>query len=220
MMVFVALGIVTSAVDAQVPDAMHRAADGGGNAARPFDAVQHLRDVERRLAEAPDDLRLHSERLGTLYLLAVELEDAVEAAYTAIDTIRTRFDADAGSALDARLVAYDGALTTLRAKHAFWPHHKLGHVRRGMSILDRAISLEAEDAVIRYLRLMSGFYLPGLFGRHDEVREDLAVLARLLPAARVDFPGRMFHTVVRFVLDNGRVTAADRRVLEHMLRQE
>lgn len=219
-MALAALGIVTSAVEAQVPGAMHRAAAAAGNGERAFDAVQHLRGVERRLAEAPDDLRLHSERLGTLYLLAVEVEDAVGAAYTAIDTIRARFDAADGSALDARLVAYDGALTTLRAKHAFWPHHKLGHVRRGMSILDRAISLEAEDAVIRYLRLMSGFYLPGLFGRQDEVREDLAVLARLLPAARADFPGRMFHTVARFVLDNGRVTAANRRVLEQMLRQE
>ena len=153
------------------------------------------------------------ERLGALYLVAVEEDSLVDVGARAVDSLRTA----PGSVTPARLDGYDGAFTVLRAKHAFWPHHKLAHVRAGLGTLDTAVAAAPDDPVIRYLRLMSGFYLPGLFGRGDEVAADFAALARLLPHAGEDFPGPMLGTVTRFVLENGDIPPPRARALEALL---
>jgi hypothetical protein len=113
-----------------------------------------------------------------------------------------------------RLDGYHGAFTVLRARHSFWPHQKLSHVRAGLAELDRAVDAAPNDAVLRYLRLMGGYYLPGLFGRGDEVSADFSTLARLLPGANAEFPGPMFGVIARFVLENGDIPAEDAAALE------
>jgi hypothetical protein len=177
----------------------------------------NLQDVERRLAARPDSLGLHLERIGTLYVVAVDAPSRIEDGLRAIDSTAVRFGAAGGAPLDARLRGYRGAFITLRAKHAFWPHHKLRHVREGLAVLDEAVAASPDDAVVRYLRLVSGYYLPALFGRRDAVRADFRRLARLLPDARADFPGAMYATVVRFVLDHGALPPDERRPLERLL---
>lgn len=174
-----------------------------------------LAAIEERLARQPEDLALRFERLGALYLVAVEQDSLVEVGFAAVDSTRARVPFD--PAAQHRLDGYHGAFTVLRAKHAFWPHHKLAHVRAGLAALDTAVAAEPEDAVLRYLRLMSGFYLPGLFGRGDEVAADFTALARLLPSSAKEFPGPMLGTVAHFVLENGTVDPADARALRALL---
>ncbi len=181
---------------------------------RMAEPMRRLRAVERRLAHEPNSLALHLERLGALYLLGVEDPSRMQEGVAVLVEARVRFDPAPGSPLDSRLLGYHGAFTVLRAKHAFWPHHKLGYVRDGLALLDRAVSLGPADATLRYLRLMSGYYLPTLFGRKATVRSDFHELARLLPTAADHFPGPMYGTVIRFVLDHGDPDAAERGVLE------
>jgi hypothetical protein len=71
---------------------------------------------------------------------------------------------------------------------------------------------------VRYIRLMSGFYLPGFFGRGDEVDSDMAALIRLLPDAGDRLPAELLPEVVAFVLEHGDPAPADRSALEALVR--
>lgn len=174
--------------------------------------INELRCVEEELARDPGNRELAYRRVGALYLVGVQEKWAVEKALAALDSL------DAGTAADSALsLAYEGALTTLRGKHAFWPHSKLRHVRSGLSQLDRAVERDPASARIRYLRLMSGYYLPGIFGRGDEVRADFTALVRLLPAAAAEFPRRLYEEICRFVLANGGLEETEAEVLRRVL---
>lgn len=175
-----------------------------------FDVLlEELRSAEAALALDPSDRELGLRRLGALYLVGVQQKRAVETGLAALDSLPP----DPQASDDAAALAYRGAFTVLLGKHAFWPHHKLGHVRKGLGMLDRAVESMPASARIRYLRLMSGYYLPGLFGRGDEVRADFSALATLLPDAAAEFTPRLHAEIVRFVLENGRLTDAEREAL-------
>jgi hypothetical protein len=169
------------------------------------------------LAVAPPEARTSQEtmdRVRHLYLAAVHDERAIDRGLRAIAELRAGAASGPGSASDGVLSAYEGALVTLRAKHGLWPPARLRHLRDGLGMMDRAVAAHPHDPEIRYLRLMSCYYLPGMLGRTDSVREDFAALARLLPAARDDYPPDLYGSIVRFVLENGGIAQRDRGPLE------
>jgi hypothetical protein len=140
-------------------------------------------------------------RIRQLYLAAVQKESAIVQGLETIDGLRAA--GIGGSDVDAVLMAYRGSLVTLRAKHAVWPPTRLRHLRDGLDILDDVVARYPENAEVRYLRLMSCYYLPGILGRGWSVREDFEALARLLPAARHGYPPELYHAIVTFVRENG-----------------
>ena len=152
-------------------------------------------------------------RLREQYLLAVERESAIPQGLRTIEELRAGGMARPGSAEDAVLTAYRGALVPLRAKHAVWPPTRLRHLREGLAVLDRAAPAHPEQVEVRSLRLLSCYYLPGVLGRGWSVREDFAALARLLPGARDAYPPELYGAIVRFVLENGRLAERERRAL-------
>ena len=95
--------------------------------------------------------------------------------------------------------AYSAALVILQAKHALWPHKKLRYVRRGLDELDGLVRAHPADVEVRYLRLLSCYYLPSFFGRAWSVKEDREVLRNLLPEARDEFAPDLFEHMARFV---------------------
>jgi hypothetical protein len=155
--------------------------------------------------------------LRDLYLASVRDGRAIERGLGEIERIRGHAHPEAGTALDATLAAYQGALVTLRAKHAAWPPQKLRFMREGLALLDRTVERHPDHAEVRYLRLMSCYYLPGLFGRGGSVRADFAALARLLPGVRGQYPPAVYAAIARFVVERGRLPAEQRRVLEDTL---
>lgn len=122
------------------------------------------------------------------YLTAVESEEAVDGTLSAIE------------GCDRELYqAYEAALVTLKAKHAFWPHKKLSYVRKGLDRLDGLVRAHPANAEIRYLRLLSCYFLPSFFGREWSVKEDLHALEVLLPEVRSEFPPDLYDEMLRFV---------------------
>jgi hypothetical protein len=117
----------------------------------------------------------------------------------------------------ATLTAYTGAFTVLRAKHGIWPPDRLRHTRNGLAVLDSVIAAHPRHAEARYLRLMSCYYLPGIFGRGWSVRDDFAALARLLPSVRGDYPPDLYQAIVRFVMEHGHPSPEQRAALQASL---
>lgn len=97
--------------------------------------------------------------------------------------------------------AWSGALEMLRAKYALWPPHKLDHVRAGRRLLDRAVTRAPDDAEVRYLRLVSGHYLPFFLRDGAQVDADARAVATLLPGQARRFPDAWAANLATFLLD-------------------
>ena len=151
--------------------------------------------------------------VGRLWILGVDEERAVDAGLEAVAGLRAKLGAPT-PVQDRLLRSYQGAFLVLRAKHGVWPPTRLRNIREGFSLMDRAVEEAPDHAAIRYIRLMSGFYLPGFFGRGDEVDADMDALVRLLPDARREFPGGLYPEVVAFVLEHGDPDPARAAALE------
>lgn len=149
------------------------------------------------------------QRLRIVYFLGLDEEPFVDR----LDQETRRFrelHPDRVEAVEATLKAYEAAGEVLRAKHAFWPGAKTGHLRRGLAALDGLVEAHPENAEVRYLRLVSTAYLPFFFGRGDGAREDARVLAQLLPASRSSFPGPTLVAMTDVLLESDRLDGASR----------
>lgn len=154
------------------------------------------------------------QRVRLLYLEAVESARGIAPGLAEVDRQRaTERDPDAA----ATLAGYRGAFILLRAKHGSWPPDRLRHTRRGLAVLDSVVAAHPEQAEVRYLRLMSCYYLPRILGRGWSVRDDFAALARLLPSVRSEYPPELYRAIVDFVLRHGAPTPAQRAALQASL---
>jgi hypothetical protein len=169
-------------------------------------------DASHAQAAAPSGL----ERVRRIYGEALTAESAIARGLAEIERLRAG-PAGRHAETAAALTAYRGAFTVLRAKHGFWPPDRLRHTRNGLAVLDSVVAAHPAHAEARYLRLMSAYYLPGLFGRGWSVRDDFAALARLLPSVRTHYPAELYGAIVRFVLRNGQPTPEQRAALEASL---
>lgn len=205
-------GVRWTAVARRVLVAAALAASASAPAVLRADSHEPVTMIERAAGDSVDLAALRET-----YLASVRDGRAIPRGMDEIEHIRARSRPEAGSALDATLSAYQGALVTLRAKHAAWPPQKLRYMREGLALLDRTVERSPEHAEARYLRLMSCYYLPGFFGRGGSVRADFAALARLLPGVRGQYPPAVYAAITRFVVEKGRLPAEQRRVLEDTL---
>jgi hypothetical protein len=153
-------------------------------------------------------------RLRLDYAAAVADAGAIDRGLAEVAALRESPSAAAPAPPAATLDAYEGALVTLRAKHAAWPPAKLRHLRAGLAILDGVVMRHPEHVEARWLRLMSCYSLPAMLGRKRSVGEDFSALARLLPAARGDLPAEQYRDVVSFVVEMGGLPRAERARLE------
>lgn len=174
-----------------------------------------LRRVDSLLAADPARKDSRLDRLRILYVLAVK--DA--ARRDEGETDLAELPAALGlSPEDPLLQAYRGAFRVLGAKHALWPPRKMEHLKAGLPALDSAVAARPDHTEIRYLRLVSGYYLPFFIGRGAEVKADFAALARLLPEAHGEYPARWYLGFARFVLDKGGLAEAERAAVAEGMR--
>lgn len=160
--------------------------------------LAELGRVEDALAAHPDSLPLRFDRLRLLYVLGIKEEALLDKA----EAVWKGLAAAARPEHRALLTAYEGALRVARAKHGLRFQRKWDNLKAGLPLLDTAVARAPEHPEVRYLRLVSNYYLPFFMGRRPRVKEDFAALARLLPSARA-YPDRWLRNVGRFVLDNG-----------------
>jgi hypothetical protein len=157
-------------------------------------------------------------QLRELYFAAVKSSNALLVAEKTIEK-RLAGLPSSGPATerDAVVLSYAGALRTLRAKHGHWPPTRLRDLQDGLRTMDAMVERYPAVAEIRYLRLMSCYYLPSILGRTGSVREDFRALARLLPAARASFSADLYEAAAAFVLDHGELSPVERVPLERSL---
>jgi 15-cis-phytoene synthase len=174
--------------------------------------AEYLERAEQVAGASPRDPAALLDVVRGRYFLAVEHRDYVETGHRALDHLHKTVPVGSAGELALR-DGYRGALIALQARHGRWPPQRLRDVQRGLALLDDAVARDPGSAEIRYLRLVTGFYLPGLFGRGATVREDFRALAALLPTVSPSARPPAFPAIVRFVLEHGDLPVADRRRL-------
>lgn len=148
------------------------------------------------------------EELRAKYIEAVEDEAIIKEALELIGTMESP---------TPTVQAYKAAFTVLKAKHVFWPPKKMNYLREGLPPLDSLILTHPVEVEIRYLRLLSCYYLPRFLGRSDTVEEDMKALAHLLPTARKDYPSGLYFSMVRFVASGGNLDEQEKSKLDTIL---
>lgn len=143
------------------------------------------------------------------------LDSASEARF--IDSARVFIETHLRHSDDPLVEAYRGALVVMKAKHAFWPGKKLAYLKQGLPILDRLTHQYPNHVEIRYLRLLSCYYLPGFLKRTWSVDEDVEALARLLPESNHRYPPSLYQMMVSFVLATKELETPQRVALQQAL---
>ena len=146
-------------------------------------------------------LELDRNRMRVLHALAAADGDWMDSARAQLHVLDRR-------EAPAITQAYAGALAMLDGKYALWPPRKLEYVRAGRRDLDAAVRAAPDDVEVRYVRLVSGHYLPFFLRDDEQVEADARAVARLLPAQAHRFPAEWAANLARFVLD---VAAIDER---------
>jgi hypothetical protein len=141
-------------------------------------------------------------RIRQLWLGAVDESHFVAAGLAAVSEARASLPADDRSS-QRLLDAYEGGLLALRARHGGWPTRRLADLRAGFALLDMVVAADPDAAEPRYVRLMSGFHLPAVFGRRDVVVEDLRLLSRLVSARSDALPPELSPGAGAFLREHG-----------------
>jgi len=152
------------------------------------------------------------ERLWALYFLSVDRERRVEEADALADSLLQKELTEGQRGAVEGLAA---ALDVVRAKHSWWPPTKLAQVDAGLTALDSLVVRMPEAPAVRYLRLVSSYYLPFFLRRDEAVRDDFRTLSKLLlrgPDSAI--PDAVFPAVLGFVIDHGDLDSETRARLE------
>lgn len=173
-----------------------------------------LARIEKRIAADTGDARARMDRLRALYFLSVSEASLLPEAERSLAWLveRSRIGADLRD-------AYKGAFEVVRAKHDLWPPAKLDALKRARPLLDGAVARSPDQVEIRFLRLMSCYYLPFFFGRSWSVEEDFGRLAKLLPSANDPHLAGLRAEISSFVLAKYRnLSPVDRQRLAEVVR--
>jgi hypothetical protein len=190
-MALLALGFVVAPLDAQVPG------PPGSGSGEPIlvpsdvrsEALADLASLDLCLRSDAASREGQLQRLRTLYLLAVDDKPGLAEAWSAHARLSaTAWARTPGGA--SLLTGYRGALLALEARHGFWPHARIRDLRRALEVLDAQVEATPDHEEVRYLRMLSTAFLPGILGRGATVEADMEALVALLPGAVEAYPMR------------------------------
>lgn len=82
-------------------------------------------------------------------------------------------------------LAYSGALTALKAKHAKNPFKKLSYFKQGKAKIEAAVLANPSDVEVRFLRYCLQKKSPSLLGYNQQIEEDERFIRKNLSASTV-----------------------------------
>jgi hypothetical protein len=124
-------------------------------------------------------------------------------------------DALGSLAHDPLVLAFVGALETLKARDLWLPLDKLEWSRRSQATLARAVDLAPHHVEVRFLRYSIQLGLPGYLYLSQHLAEDKAAILQLLPSPEAQALGaETLRTIADFMIKEGRCSPAEKQMLE------
>jgi tetratricopeptide (TPR) repeat protein len=123
--------------------------------------------LEKQLETNPDNPELLL-KLGRIYHNMGAGGDKA-AVKKAVDYLEKLIELNPGH---AGAHCWYGSALTLKGRDAWFPLFKISHVNKGLSEMDKAVSLDPENIHIRMARAGNGLALPDMFNRMETVLGD------------------------------------------------
>ncbi len=175
------------------------------------EGLTELEKVNTLIKLHGDSTELYLNRLRLTYVLGVKEEKYLIQSEKDLAWLQSGKDTKNTKAL---LLAYEGAIQVAHAKHGFNFPRKWENLKKGIPLLDSAITMSPKEPEPRYLRLVSNYYLPFFMGRKPKVKEDFAALAQTLPGVTQMFPPKWYVSIAKFVVENGDLAQEEIKNLE------
>ncbi len=110
----------------------------------------------------------------------------------------------------AIMLAYKGATEAILAKPGWNPFKKLRHLKNSRSLLQQAITSDAGDVEIRFLRLSVEHHIPKYLGFSDHMEQDKTMIMDNLNRFRKKgLPQEITDYILRFSEESGLYTAKE-----------
>lgn len=153
------------------------------------------------------------DRIRRDFYLAIEDGDAIEKL---IDFIENAYKTDTDK-YPAVILAYYGALETLKAKHSYNPYNKFRYVIKGLKKLNLAVDKSPMKLEVRFLRFAVLHNIPGVFGISNERDQDLNVIyGLLLKKDYVSIDRKLQKGIAEFLIESGRLDNLQADKLKHI----
>ena len=161
---------------------------------------------------APIEEMLRSARKQ--FYAAIEDKKQIEPAIKRFEHIKQIEPKYAG-----RTQVYIGALITLRGKHAFFPYTKLKWAKRGLAMMDSGLKKSPTDIEALFIHGTTCYHLPFFFRRGDDAQRDFRKIIKLMPQQMDAYDPQLITNVVAFLLENAKLTDAEKIYLKVVSRQ-
>ena len=148
------------------------------------------------------------------FYAAIEDKKQIEPAIKRFEHIKQVEPKYAG-----RTQVYIGALVALRGKHAFFPHTKLKWAKHGLAIMDSGLKKNPTDIEALFIHGTTCYHLPFFFRRGDDAQRDFKKIIKLMTKQMEAYDPKLIAHVVVFLLENAKLTDAERTYLKVVSRE-
>jgi hypothetical protein len=100
--------------------------------------------------------------------------------------------------------AYSGASKALMADNFFNPYSKYVHFKEGTALIDLAISLDTNNAELRYIRFLIQSKSPSFLGYNKQLEEDYTLINAAINAAKTKESWMTYFN--KFLVENPALT--------------
>jgi len=116
------------------------------------------------------------------------------------------------------ITGYMGTLQALKAKHSWNPYNKIKYIKNCEKTFQMAVHQDPHNIEIRFMRFSVEHNVPSFLGYNKNLGADKAEIIRQLDKgfyAQADT--QLVRTIIKFLLDSKRCTAAETRNLNQHL---
>ncbi len=164
------------------------------------------------LEVSPDTASINFLRAG--FYAAIEDEDKVDLLE---EYIVNKYSQDYKN-YSPLILAYYGAIQTLKAKHAFNPFSKFSHLIYGLNRLEESIEESPDNLEIRFIRFSILDHLPGFLGYSKERESDKETICRLLLKKDYSSPGYDIQKgMAEYMLDSERLNEDQAKLIRNLI---
>lgn len=156
-----------------------------------------------------DNLSIDIKQIRKQLVLAVDQEETTDSLYTSLSSLSEK---------TPLIVGYLAALQALKAKHAWNPYRKLQYLNQSRKQFDNAIAADSTNIEIRFMRFSVQHNLPGFLGQSENLDADRQVILVQLDKENYGTADKsLTKTIIRFLLESKRCTAAEAEKLKSQL---
>ncbi|MBD1363924.1 hypothetical protein IDJ77_08900 [Mucilaginibacter sp. ZT4R22] len=166
--------------------------------------IMSFTSVAKDDGSAPD-LRVIRKQL----LSALESKKTTDSLYNSLGAIKDR---------PALINAYMGTLEALKAKHAWNPYYKIKYLNDSEKTFKTAVATDPHNIEIRFMRFSIEHNVPKFLGYTKNLVADREEIIKQVNAKYYTSADKtLVKTIIKFLLDSKRCTAAEQKSLTQHL---